>query len=87
MTVLTPYANLPDKVFVKLMGFDDRGKVRLTMKHIDQETGRIKQKAKIMMPTNCRQKEIDHLDHLQGKERNNFLIYLDYFYFSVEESL
>mgnify|MGYP006165121945 FL=1 len=29
-----------DKVFVKLMGFDDRGKVRLTMKHIDQETGK-----------------------------------------------
>jgi polyribonucleotide nucleotidyltransferase len=26
-------------VFVKLMGFDDRGKVRLSMKHVDQETG------------------------------------------------
>ena len=26
-------------VWVKLMGFDDRGKVRLSMKHVDQETG------------------------------------------------
>ena len=28
-----------DKVFVKLVGFDDRGKVRLSMKMVDQETG------------------------------------------------
>ena len=28
-----------DEVQVKLMGFDDRGKVRLSMKHVDQETG------------------------------------------------
>lgn len=28
-----------DKVKVKLLGFDDRGKVRLSMKYIDQETG------------------------------------------------
>src|SRR5438094_8626538 len=28
-----------DKVTVKLLGFDDRGKVRLSMKVIDQETG------------------------------------------------
>ena len=28
------------KVFVKLMGFDDRGKVRLSMKVVDQETGK-----------------------------------------------
>ena len=28
-----------DKVFVKLMGFDDRGKVRLSMKVVDQESG------------------------------------------------
>ncbi len=28
-----------DKVKVKLMGFDDRGKVRLSMKVVDQETG------------------------------------------------
>ncbi|MHA7898771.1 MAG: polyribonucleotide nucleotidyltransferase [Henriciella sp.] len=28
------------QVFVKLMGFDDRGKVRLSMKNIDQETGK-----------------------------------------------
>ena len=29
-----------DKVFVKLLGFDDRGKVRLSMKIIDQATGK-----------------------------------------------
>jgi polyribonucleotide nucleotidyltransferase len=29
-----------DKVWVKLLGFDDRGKVRLSMKHVDQETGK-----------------------------------------------
>ena len=28
-----------DEVFVKLMGFDDRGKVRLSMKIVDQNTG------------------------------------------------
>jgi polyribonucleotide nucleotidyltransferase len=28
-----------DKVFVKLMGFDERGKVRLSMKVVNQETG------------------------------------------------
>ncbi|GJL96936.1 MAG: polyribonucleotide nucleotidyltransferase [Hyphobacterium sp.] len=28
-----------DEVYVKLMGFDDRGKVRLSMKVVDQETG------------------------------------------------
>ena len=28
-----------DEVWVKLMGFDDRGKVRLSMKVVDQETG------------------------------------------------
>ena len=28
------------EVFVKLLGFDDRGKVRLSMKIIDQETGK-----------------------------------------------
>jgi polyribonucleotide nucleotidyltransferase len=27
------------EVYVKLMGFDDRGKVRLAMKYVDQETG------------------------------------------------
>ena len=27
------------EVYVKLMGFDDRGKVRLSMKFVDQETG------------------------------------------------
>ena len=27
-------------VYVKLMGFDDRGKVRLSMKNVDQETGK-----------------------------------------------
>ncbi|MGV6800585.1 MAG: polyribonucleotide nucleotidyltransferase [bacterium] len=30
-----------DEVFVKLLGFDDRGKVRLSMKVVDQETGQI----------------------------------------------
>ena len=29
-----------DKVWVKLMGFDDRGKVRLSMKVVDQDTGK-----------------------------------------------
>jgi polyribonucleotide nucleotidyltransferase len=28
-----------DEVYVKLLGFDDRGKVRLSMKVVDQETG------------------------------------------------
>jgi polyribonucleotide nucleotidyltransferase len=28
------------EVKVKLMGFDDRGKVRLSMKVVDQETGK-----------------------------------------------
>ena len=31
--------NEGDKVFVKLLGVDDRGKVRLSMKIVDQETG------------------------------------------------
>ena len=31
-----------DEVFVKLLGFDDRGKVRLSMKVVDQETGKEK---------------------------------------------
>ena len=29
-----------DKVWVKLMGLDGRGKVRLSMKVVDQETGK-----------------------------------------------
>ncbi|MEX6632643.1 polyribonucleotide nucleotidyltransferase [Hyphococcus lacteus] len=29
-----------DEVYVKLLGFDDRGKVRLSMKIVDQETGK-----------------------------------------------
>ncbi|MGF1455741.1 MAG: polyribonucleotide nucleotidyltransferase [Alphaproteobacteria bacterium] len=29
-----------DKIWVKLMGFDERGKVRLSMKVVDQETGK-----------------------------------------------
>jgi polyribonucleotide nucleotidyltransferase len=28
-----------DKVKVKLLGFDERGKVRLSMRAVDQETG------------------------------------------------
>jgi len=42
MNVLTIPSDLVkegQKVKVKLMGFDDRGKVRLSMKVIDQETG------------------------------------------------
>ena len=37
-----------DKVWVKLMGFDDRGKVRLSMKVVDQKTGKeiVRDKAK-----------------------------------------
>jgi len=34
-----------DMVWVKLLGFDDRGKVRLSMKVVDQTTGRELQKA------------------------------------------
>ncbi len=36
----TDVVNEGDKVFVKLLGFDDRGKVRLSMKVVDQETGK-----------------------------------------------
>ena len=34
-----------DTVWVKLVGFDDRGKVRLSMKDVDQDTGKDKQAA------------------------------------------
>src|SRR5690606_40133027 len=30
-----------DKVWVKLLGFDDRGKVRLSMRAVDQQTGEL----------------------------------------------
>jgi polyribonucleotide nucleotidyltransferase len=33
-----------DKVWVKLLGFDERGKVRLSMKIVDQETGKEKER-------------------------------------------
>jgi len=33
------YVKEGDQVYVKLLGFDDRGKVRLSMKMVDQETG------------------------------------------------
>ncbi|MGI9366239.1 MAG: polyribonucleotide nucleotidyltransferase [Rhizobiaceae bacterium] len=36
----TDVVNEGDKVWVKLMGFDDRGKVRLSMKVVNQETGK-----------------------------------------------
>ncbi|RFB05201.1 polyribonucleotide nucleotidyltransferase [Parvularcula marina] len=36
----TDVVNEGDEVFVKLLGFDDRGKVRLSMKVVDQETGK-----------------------------------------------
>ena len=35
-----------DEVWVKLLGFDDRGKVRLSMKVVDQETGKEVEKEK-----------------------------------------
>jgi polyribonucleotide nucleotidyltransferase len=35
-----------DKVWVKLLGFDERGKVRLSMKIVDQETGKEKAREK-----------------------------------------
>jgi polyribonucleotide nucleotidyltransferase len=34
-----------DQVWVKLLGFDERGKVRLSMKIVDQETGKEREKA------------------------------------------
>ncbi|MAP93815.1 MAG: polyribonucleotide nucleotidyltransferase [Ponticaulis sp.] len=34
-----------DTVWVKLLGFDDRGKVRLSMKVVDQETGQAKEQS------------------------------------------
>ncbi len=37
---VTDVVNEGDKIWVKLMGFDDRGKVRLSMKVVDQETGK-----------------------------------------------
>ncbi len=36
---VTDVVNLGDEVFVKLTGFDDRGKSRLSMKIVNQETG------------------------------------------------
>jgi polyribonucleotide nucleotidyltransferase len=33
------FVNEGDEVYVKLMGFDNRGKVRLSMKVVDQHTG------------------------------------------------
>jgi polyribonucleotide nucleotidyltransferase len=35
----TDIVNVGDKVKVKLVGIDDRGKVKLSMKSVDQETG------------------------------------------------
>jgi len=37
---VTDVVNEGDEIYVKLMGFDDRGKVRLSMKVVDQETGK-----------------------------------------------
>ena len=36
---VTDVVNEGDEVYVKLLGIDDRGKVRLSMKVVDQETG------------------------------------------------
>ena len=33
------FAKKNDEVYVKVIGFDDRGKVKLSMKRVDQETG------------------------------------------------
>ncbi len=43
----TDFVKEGQKVWVKLMGFDERGKVRLSMKVVDQETGKeiVKEKA------------------------------------------
>lgn len=40
ITKTTDIVKEGDKVWVKLMGFDERGKVRLSMKVVDQETGK-----------------------------------------------
>lgn len=40
VTKTTDVVKEGDKVWVKLMGFDERGKVRLSMKVVDQETGK-----------------------------------------------
>ena len=39
------YVKEGDKVWVKLLGFDDRGKVKLSMKVVDQTTGQELEKA------------------------------------------
>src|SRR5690606_21018156 len=36
---VTDVVKLGDEVKVKVLGFDDRGKVKLSMKQVDQETG------------------------------------------------
>lgn len=40
VTKTTDVVKEGDKVWVKLMGFDERGKVRLSMKIVDQKTGK-----------------------------------------------
>ena len=37
----TDIVNVGDEVKVKLIGIDDRGKVKLSMKAVDQETGKV----------------------------------------------
>jgi polyribonucleotide nucleotidyltransferase len=37
--------NEGDQIYVKVLGVDDRGKVRLSMKVVDQETGEERQAA------------------------------------------
>ena len=62
-----------DKVKVKLLGFDDRGKVRLSMKVVDQDTGEdleAKQKAEGDQPRKRRPAEpSDQLSHQKSRER------------------
>ena len=40
---VTDIVNEGDEVWVKVLSFDDRGKVRLSMKVINQETGKEKE--------------------------------------------
>jgi polyribonucleotide nucleotidyltransferase len=39
VTKTSDIVNVGDKVRVKVLGFDDRGKVKLSMRVVDQETG------------------------------------------------
>ena len=51
------------EVYVKLMGFDDRGKVRLAMKYVDQETG-------LEIPREPREPREDNKDSNKDKDKD-----------------